>query len=310
MSRNRTRRFATSCCTETVPAGLIVPDQLPIWVPGQLTVRSQDREWEGVSVRGYRYGGSDVPVPPMRDYMIVAYRRGSTAMYRRIDHGWSTEHLGPGDVSLLTRAAESHWRWPAGIEVVHVYLTQDELASVCQDMYHREVREVELHDVLKADDPAIHRAAMALAAEAARSQAGSRILVDSLACEIAVHILRRHANISFAGQAADCPLSDAQLRQVRDYVDDHLAESISLQDLASTVAVSRHHFARQFRIATGTTPHEFVLAQRVTRARRLLRRTLLPLREIATECGFADQSHMTRVFRQRLGTTPGEYRRG
>src|ERR1700742_5215137 len=155
---------------------LLAPEQLPIWVPGQVTVRSPDTGWEGVSVRGYRDAGSDVEVPAMRDYMVVAYRRGTTVMRRRIDGDWVRETLGPGDVSLLTRAAESHWIWPENIEVVHVYLTKDELTATCQQMYDRDVEDVALLDEVKADDPAIHAAAMAIAREAAQGGAGSRLL--------------------------------------------------------------------------------------------------------------------------------------
>jgi AraC family transcriptional regulator len=287
---------------------LIVPDQLPKWVPGRLTVHSPEAGWDGVSVRGYRYAGSDVEVPPMRDYMIVAYRRGQTSMRRRIDGEWIRETLGPGDVSLLTRAAQSHWVWPADIEVVHIYLSQDELATTCRQMYERDVQDVELHDVVKADDPAIHRTAMLIAHEAAQGAAGSRLMVDSLSCELSVHILRRHAHVLFRGSAGVDGLSFGQERAVRDYVHEHLRQNISLDDLARAVGLSRYHFARRFRQSTGTTPHKFVLQQRVERAKTLLQRTNMPLLDIACSCGFADQSHMTREFRKTVGVTPGRYR--
>jgi len=287
---------------------LIVPDQLPMWVPGRLTVHSPEAGWDGISVRGYRYAGSDVEVPPMRDYMIVAYRCGLTSMRRRIDSGWIQERLGPGDVSLLTRAAESHWVWPEDIEVVHVYLTHDELANTCRQMYERDVTDVELHDVVKADDPAIHRTAMLIANEAAQGGAGSRLIVDSLACQLSVHILRRHAHVLFRDSGGVDGLSFGQERAIREYIHEHLQENISLDDLAGSVGLSRYHFARRFRQSTGTTPHEFVLQQRIERAKTLLHRTNTALLDIASVCGFADQSHMTREFRKRVNVTPGRYR--
>lgn len=287
---------------------LIVPDQLPIWVPGRLTVRSPDVGWDGVSVRGYRYLGSDVEVPAMRDYMIVAYRRGTTVMRRRIDGDWIRETLGPGDVSLLTRAADSHWIWPENIEVVHVYLTQDELAATCREMYEHDVEDVELHDIVKANDPVIHRTAMQIAQEAAQGAAGSKLMVDSLTSQLAVHILRRHARVRFREGGGDGSLTFRQDRAVRAYIQHHLGETISLNDLAAQVGMSRFYFARKFRSATGTTAHEFVMQQRVERARAMLERTSTPLPEIAGECGFADQPHLTREFKKRVGTTPGAYR--
>lgn len=287
---------------------LIVPDQLPNWVPGRLTVQSPRAGWDGVSVRGYRYAGSDVEVPMLRDYVVVAYRRGRTPMQRRVDGRWTRDVLGPGDVSLLTRAVESHWVWPADIEVVHVYLTADELAATCRQMYERDVVDVELHDVVKADDPAIHRTAMAIAHEAALGAAGSRLMVDALSCELSVHILRRHARVQFHDRPGPGALSFAQQRAVRDHVHAHLGERIPLEALARAVGLSRYHFARRFRQSFGTTPHEFVLRQRIERARTLLERTGTPLLEVAATCGFADQSHLTREFRKRVGVTPGRYR--
>jgi len=244
----------------------------------------------------------------MRDYMIVAYRRGQTAMSRRIDGAWINETLGPGDVSLLTRAAESHWVWPSDIEVVHIYLTQEELAATCRQMYERDVQEVELHDTVKADDPVIHRTAMQIAHEAAQGSAGSRLMVDSLSCQLSVHILRRHAHVLFREHNGADGLTFQQDRAVRDYIHQHLGESITLDDLASEVGLSRFHFARRFRTTAGSPPHDFVLQQRVARARTLLERTNTPLLGIALACGFADQPHLTREFKKRVGVTPGRYR--
>src|SRR5687767_105092 len=155
----------------------IAPDQLPTWVPGRLTVHNPDAGWERLSVRGYCYGPSDVAVPPLRDYAIVAYRRGVTPMRRCVQKRWTAEELHPGDVSLLTRATESHWVWPRDIEVVHVYLAQDELTAICRQMYEREVDDVELHDTVKAEDPSIHRTIMQIANEAAQGAAGSKLMV-------------------------------------------------------------------------------------------------------------------------------------
>lgn len=287
---------------------LVAPDRLTEWVPGELTVHSPPAGWGGLSMAGYRYAGSDVLVPPLRDYVVVAYRRGKTAMHRRVDGEWGHEQLGPGDVSLLTRAAASHWVWPSGIEVVHVYLTSEELASTCRQMYEREVAEVELHDTIRADDPAIYRAAMQIAHEAAQGAAGSRLMVDTLSCQLAVHILRRHAHVLFREPSCTDGLTFAQEQTVRDYVHHHLGETIRLDDLAGQVGLSRFHFARRFRRTTGTTPHEFVVRLRVDRARTLLRRTGIPLHEVALTCGFADQSHLTREFKKRVGETPGRFR--
>jgi AraC family transcriptional regulator len=70
---------------------LIRPDELPQWVPGALTVATPESAWDGMSVRGYRYAESDVGVPPMRDYMVVAYVQGVTRWTARCTAAGSTK---------------------------------------------------------------------------------------------------------------------------------------------------------------------------------------------------------------------------
>ena len=286
---------------------LVAPDELPAWLPGVLTVRSPAQGWGGVAVRGYRYGASDVEVPPLRDHVVVAYRRGTTLMRRSVDGTWTADTLRPGDVSLLTRAVASHWVWAGDIEVVHVYLTADELATTCREMFDRDVADVALRDEVRADDPAIHRTAMLIAREAAWGGAGSTLLVDALARQLAVHILRGHADVVFR-EPEDGGLTSVQERAVRDFVEEHLHERIGLDDLAAVVGLSRCRFVRRFRCSTGTSPHGFVLDRRVARAKLLLTRAGMPLSDVALRCGFADQSHLTRVFRARVGVPPGRFR--
>ncbi len=85
---------------------------------------------------------------------------------------------------------------------------------------------------------------------------------------------------------------------------------LDLQTLAAEAGYSRAHFARMFRAATGQTPHRYLLHLRLTRAQKLLERRDNALVDIAAMCGFSSQSHMTTAFRQLLGLTPAQYRRG
>ena len=163
---------------------------------------------------------------------------------------------------------------------------------------------IELRDVLKAADPDLHRTVMLIADEAKQGGLGGRCYVDALTCQLAIQILRRHADATFPELPIGGRLSAREIRTVTEFIDAHLDEQLSLAHLAQTVSLSQYHFARRFREATGTTPHRFVTERRVERAERLLTSSTLPISVVANACGFSDQSHLTRVFQQWFGATP------
>ena len=290
---------------------LIRPDELPQWVPGTLTVATPESGWDGMSVRGYRYTESDVGVPPMRDYLIVAYAHGVTRMDREVQGRWKHEDLGPGDVSLLTRAAESHWHWPEDIEVVHVYLTGDRLAQICADVYERDVASVELRDVLKAADPDLHRTAMLIADEARQGGIGRSMLrrrphVPARHPDPAPACRRRLPRAPDRGPAerARNPNGDRVHRcsprraaVTRPAGANRVVEPVPLRACASEKRPAPPRIGSS-------------LERRVERAQRLLTSSTMPISVVATACGFSDQSHMTRMFQQRFGSTPRAVRLG
>ena len=170
---------------------LVTPDDLPNWVPGELTVDSAPLAWQGpFGFAAISYAPLDVPIPGMRDYIIVAYKDGATTMNRRSTGEWRKELVAPGCVSLLTHAAQSHWRWSEDIEVTHLYLSPGAMADVAAEAYDCHIKEVELRDILKADDPVLAGIAASLAQEAREAGLGGRLYVDSLRNHACVHILR------------------------------------------------------------------------------------------------------------------------
>ena len=115
-------------------------------------------------------------------------------------------------------------------------------------------------------------------------------------------------NQAIAKQIA--PLPHAILQRVTEYMEEHLQDSLSLDQLARETDYSRAHFLRMFRATTGKTPHQYLTQRRIERAKSmLLEAETISLTEIAASCGFSSQSHMTRVFREQVGVTPSEFKR-
>jgi transcriptional regulator GlxA family with amidase domain len=117
-------------------------------------------------------------------------------------------------------------------------------------------------------------------------------------------LLQRHATVPIAGKPGK---EHRAVTLAKDLLQAQLATPPSLEELAAAVNLSPFHFARVFRRATGMPPHTWLMQQRIARARALLQSGCLPL-EVATQLGFADQSHLSRQFKQVYGVGPGAYR--
>lgn len=100
-----------------------------------------------------------------------------------------------------------------------------------------------------------------------------------------------------------------RLNRVMAFIEENLAVDLYISTLAEVAGMSSFYFCRSFKQSTGITPHQFVLARRMERAKDLLRQERIPLMEVAHKVGFTDQSQFTRVFRKIVGTTPSQFRR-
>lgn len=167
---------------------------------------------------------------------------------------------------------------------------------------------VELLPQLHLRDPLIQHMGLALKEELAAGGAGSRLYAESMATALSVHLLRRYCAFPKEIKSYTGGLCKYQLRQVFNYIEEHLDGDLSLQKLSCAVQLSPHYFATLFKQSTGLTPHQYVMKCRIEKAKQLLQQRELTLVEICHQVGFQSQSHFTRVFRQYLKTTPKAYR--
>lgn len=154
-------------------------------------------------------------------------------------------------------------------------------------------------------DPLLHQIALRLWEEAADGSPQGALFADGAALAILSSLLRQ-AGLALARPRGGLP--GWRLRRVTEYMEAHLSRDVSLAELAAEVGLSPYHFARAFREATGHSPHAFLVARRVERAKQLLSATPLPLAEIALACGFSSQTHLGAAFKKATGQTPGRYR--
>ncbi|WEZ85973.1 AraC family transcriptional regulator (plasmid) [Rhizobium sp. 32-5/1] len=112
-----------------------------------------------------------------------------------------------------------------------------------------------------------------------------------------------------AGKSTTGRLADWQLRRAKEAMTSIAEEDLSLAELARHCGLSVSYFVRAFKMTTGDPPHRWMLRERVERSKGFLAHADASLAEIAVGCGFADQSHFTRMFKSFVGVTPAAWRR-
>lgn len=197
---------------------------------------------------------------------------------------------------------------PDGYRYRMVYPPADLMADIAGDL--RLDRPIGLRDLPffptpLIDDPAL--AARLLALHRGLEAGLDPLATDQLLTAALSHLILRHADARpTMGRIPDHPVGIARAIQ---RIEGEFDQPLDLAQLAATAGLSRFHFLRMFRRATGQTPHAYLMDRRVAAARQALRRGMPPA-AVAGAVGFADQAHLTRSFKARYAITPGRFQRG
>ena len=157
-------------------------------------------------------------------------------------------------------------------------------------------------------DPVLHHLALALLPILERTSEADPLFVDQLATTFQTYLLSRYAGAAPRLQTKR-RLSRSQEALAKELLRANLSGDLLVSEIATECGLSRGHFITAFRETTGLTPHRWLTARRIDRAKALLSMRSLPLADVAAACGFSDQSHLTRVFTRTVGVTPGSWRR-
>src|SRR5882762_9363878 len=158
-------------------------------------------------------------------------------------------------------------------------------------------------------DQAVWDTALKLKAEVGNSDPWSREYADALSLVLMHELFRLERTAPGAARPVRGGLPAWQQKRVVEFIEEHLAEEISLAVLAELVDLSLFHFARAFTQSFGAPPHRYHMARRMDRAKNLLQRPALSVTQIGARIGFRETSSFTRAFRKFTGLTPTEYRR-
>jgi AraC family transcriptional regulator len=131
---------------------------------------------------------------------------------------------------------------------------------------------------------------------------------ETVGAALALHLAQHYSTRSGRTSQPGGGLAEQSLKRVLEYMHSHLERDLHLQELAEVANLSTFHFAKLFKRSTGYSPHQYVLQRRLERAQELLRNPHISLSEVSLRAGFADQSHLTNVFRRFVGLTPSRFR--
>ena len=251
----------------------------------------------------------------MRNMEVSVLLRGHLRVRRRGNGRLEHHDAMPGTV----------WLCPSGVredmihlygdvhESMHIYLPASRLSATGLREIDIDGPTVSVHYKGGFHDPLIEQIARAVRSEMIDPAPAGRMLVETLASALGVHVLRNHSNLEPA--SASMPsvrgaLDERRLRRVCDFIESHLGEDMTIETLANEACLSPFHFARTFKAATGAAPHRYLTDRRIERARSLISDGQMPLVAISDVCGFSSQAHFTRWFKRIVGVTPGAYREG
>jgi AraC-like DNA-binding protein len=267
--------------------------------------RAQVKFWRAPALDGMELLHASYPAHAFPRHMHEEYVIGvMVGGMEALRHQGAT-HTAPAGSLLLINPGEWHTNYAVG-ETGFAYRTLYPPVELVRHAAHeilgREHEAPGLRGPVTAGDPEARRRLLEL--HVAIEQQASALEQETRFLAALAPLLARYSR----DPAALAPVSPERtyVRQIRDYLEAHAAEEVSLAHLSGLTGLSRFHLLRAFREEVGVSPFQYQTQLRIARARRLLREGC-PIAEVALEVGFVDQSHLTRKFKRWMGVTPGQY---
>jgi len=268
-------------------------------------VTSQALDWPGVRVEAGRNDVSAVDdLVGDQHYLSLNLDTKPLELEVQESHGFKQFTVPPESLWISPSAMPITLRLNSTLRYLRVALDPLHLARLVAPSLDT-VEPMRLRRTYAVQSPQIRHLMLTLRDEADSRNAGGLALVEAVTAGLG-HLLLRHAGVEQPRPLrARGGLAAAAKRRVLEMIDAALDTHLTIEMLAREVGLSPAHFARAFRESLGRAPHQYLLARRLARARRLLETTGVSLSDIAQRTGFADQAHLTRLFKRAFGTTPG-----
>ena len=217
------------------------------------------------------------------------------------------ERTSPESLIVIPQGARHRWRWQGSSERLILSVEDDALQRVASQLgaQHR----LEIKGAWSILVPSTRFLISEMGREAREGWPLGALYADLLALSLQTDLIKNHSSEQIAFPLLKGRLGVSKLKRVMEYMSANLAEDIGLEQIANELAMSSSHFAHEFRNSTGTTPYQYLLQQRLERAKRLLESTSLPIQNVSILTGFNYPANFVRTFRQRAGQSPDAWRK-
>ena len=269
------------------------------------TLSSTAVQWEGVALENYAVPAVLIPRHEHREDFLHLVVRGSVKYEVNTRSRIHRFAANPGTLFILPRGTVDEIRWEGSTHriavVIHPRLLSNALGETAQET------EIELTEHWDLTDRHISTLLVEMTADLEDDSPAGQIYGESLANALAVYLLNRYAVRRQTPIVYKGGLPGRRLKRVLDFIGDNLGENLSLAQLAVVAGMSPHYFSELFRQSTGRAPHNYVLLQRIERAKQQLRDPKRGVIETGLDAGFQNPSHFARMFRKLVGTTPSRF---
>ncbi|MGF1520897.1 MAG: helix-turn-helix transcriptional regulator [Leptolyngbyaceae cyanobacterium] len=232
---------------------------------------------------------------------------GNQQKATRIGEAYSEASQAQGSFWICPAHTPGLWDWESTDESLMFVIEPAVLTQTAAAVSGAEAHKIELLGQLHANDSYITAIAHLFQSELDGSGMGDQLYAESLAQVFIVHLLRHYCAFSLEPQTQDGDIAPRRLQQVLDYIHSHLHQTLRLADLASVAEMSQYSFCRWFKQSMGIAPYQYVLQQRMEKAKALLLQNKYTIAEVALLVGCSDQSRFTKHFKKHVGVTPREF---
>lgn len=245
-----------------------------------------------------------ISAPPAADGFLIAL---ALAPYQLRPAGQPVVHFLPDSILIHDLNHPFDAYIGSSFDIMFLYIAGTALSSVAAESGAAPITHLSCAPGL--GDPVLAGLARAFLPALYAPARDNTLFIDQLAFALNLHVAQRYGGLILPGLTSRRGLSPRQEKRAKDYLAAQAGGDVSIAEIAAACGMSRSYFIRSFRETTGKTPYRWLIEHRVSRARTLLAQSRDTIAEIAINCGFADQSHLTRMFTREVGMSPSIWRR-